>query len=124
MIAALFLYLARCRSTQLKEALSLPPTNHFQNGGSLVSSTVCQRSYQVSMSAYSSKHWGKCFSLKRSLTAGSLRLAWAMNVCDGLKYSSSCQWTAIWASVVSATSVLSLGSAMRHSPFDHGSPRR
>src|ERR1035441_8038467 len=37
MIAALFLYLARCRSTQLYEALILPPTNHFQNGGSLAS---------------------------------------------------------------------------------------
>src|SRR5438132_13317091 len=91
MKAALFPYLARWRSTQLNDALILPPTNHFQNGGSLVSSTVCQRSYQVSMSAYSSKHLGKFFSLNLSLTAGSLRLAWAMNSFDGLKDSSSFQ---------------------------------
>src|SRR5258708_39491090 len=84
MIAALFLYFARWRSTQLYEALSLPPTNHFQKGGSLVSSTVSHRWDQVSMSAYSSKHWGKFFSAKRSLTEGSLRLAWAMNFAEGL----------------------------------------
>ena len=42
MNAALFLYLARCRSTQLKQALSWPPTNHFQNGGLLLSNVVCQ----------------------------------------------------------------------------------
>ena len=87
----MFLYLARWRSTQLNEALILPPTNHFQKGGSLVSSTVCQRSYQVSMSAYSSKHPGKFFSANLSLTAGSLRLACAMNSFEGLRYSSSFQ---------------------------------
>src|SRR5439155_22190614 len=35
-----FPYLARWRSTQLYAALILPPTNHFQNGASLVSRTV------------------------------------------------------------------------------------
>ena len=33
---------ARCRSTQLEEAFRRPPTNHFQNGGLLVSRVVCQ----------------------------------------------------------------------------------
>ena len=84
MIAALFRCFARCRSTQLKEALIFPPTNHFQKGGSLVSRTVCQRSYQVSMSAYSSKHFGKFFSANRSLTDGSLRLACLTNSGEGL----------------------------------------
>src|SRR2546426_5941067 len=37
--AALLPYLARWRSTQLYAALILPPTNHFQNGASLVSRT-------------------------------------------------------------------------------------
>src|ERR1035438_1230786 len=72
MIAALFLYLSRWRSTQLYEALILPPTNHFQNGGSLVSSVVSQYLSQLSRSAYSRKHSGKFFSLKRSLTSGSV----------------------------------------------------
>ena len=76
---------------QLNDALILPPTNHFQNGGSFVSRTVFQRSYQVSMSAYSSKHFGKFFSANRSLTAGSLRFACAMNVWEGVKRSSSFQ---------------------------------
>src|SRR5208282_3578293 len=57
-IAALFLYLARCRSMQLYEALILPPTNHFQNGGSLVSSVLSQYLSHVSRSAYSRKHSG------------------------------------------------------------------
>ncbi len=30
-----------CRSTQLYDAFSWPPANHFQNGGLLVSSVVC-----------------------------------------------------------------------------------
>ena len=84
MIAALFLCFARWRSMQLKDALILPPVNHFQNGGSFVSRTVCQRSYQVSMSAYSSKHFGKFFSAKRSLIAGSVRLACSMNFWEGV----------------------------------------
>jgi hypothetical protein len=81
--AALFLYLARCRSTQLYEALILPPTNHFQNGGSLVSSVVCQYLSQLSRSAYSRKHSGKFFSLKRSLMSGSVRFAWPTNFAEG-----------------------------------------
>ncbi len=69
----------------------MPPTNHFQNGGSLVSSTVSHRLDQVSISAYSSKHFGKFFSAKRSLTEASFRLAWATKLAGGLKYSSSFQ---------------------------------
>ena len=42
MIAVLSGLASACRSTQLYEAFSLPPTNHFQNGGLLVSSVVCQ----------------------------------------------------------------------------------
>ncbi len=42
MSAALFRLVARWRSTQLYEAFRRPPTNHFQNGGLLVSSVVCQ----------------------------------------------------------------------------------
>ena len=57
--------------------------NHFQNGGSLVSSTSFQGSYQVSISAYSSKHFGKFASENRSLTAGSFRFACATNFGDG-----------------------------------------
>src|SRR5579859_4981450 len=97
-IAALFRSLARCRSTQLYDTFSLPPTNHFQNGGWLVSSVVCQYWSQSRSSAYSRKHSGKYFSLKRSTVAGSLRLACPINFAGGWKYSSSFQWTAICAS--------------------------
>src|SRR5216684_3310527 len=96
--AALLRYLARWRSTQLNEALSFPPTNHFQKGALLVSSVVCQYLSQVSRSAYSLKHSGKFFSAKRSNMAGSFALAWPMNLGGGEKYSSSRQWTAISAS--------------------------
>src|SRR5216683_3460226 len=95
MNAALFRLFTRCRSTQLYEAFNRPPTNHFQKGGLLVSSVVCQYLSQVSRSAYSLKHSGKFFSLKRSKMAGSLALAWPMNLAGGAKYSSSRQWTAI-----------------------------
>src|SRR6266436_227765 len=81
--AALFLSLARCRSTQLYEAFSLPPANHFQNGGLLVSSVVCQYSSQCSSSAYSLKHSGKFASAKRSRIAGSEAFAWPMNFGGG-----------------------------------------
>src|SRR6266849_1840833 len=91
MIAALFRYLARCRSTQLYEALSFPPTNHFQKGALLVSRVVCQYLSQVSRSAYSLKHSGKFCSANRSRMAGSLALAWPMNFGGGEKYSSSRQ---------------------------------
>src|SRR5262245_55866606 len=83
MSAALFLYLSRCLSTQLSHALSLPPVNHFQKGGSLVSSTLSHRRDHRSMSAYSSKHFGKFFSAKRSLTAESLRFACRMKLSGG-----------------------------------------
>src|SRR5260370_17183589 len=97
MIAALFRYLARCRSTQLNEALSFPPTNHFQNGALLVSRVVCQYLSQVSRSAYSLKHSGKFSSLNRSKMLGSLALAWPMNFAGGEKNSSSPQSTPISA---------------------------
>src|SRR5712692_2023338 len=96
--AALFRYLVRWRSTQLKEAFSLPPTNHFQKGALLESSVVCQYLSQVRRSAYSLKHSGKFFSANRSKIAGSFALAWPMNLGGGKKYSSSRQWTAISAS--------------------------
>ncbi len=38
---------------QLYEALILPPTNHFQNGGLLESSVLSQDLYQSSRSANS-----------------------------------------------------------------------
>src|SRR5690348_17461703 len=83
MNAALLRYLARWRSTQLKLAFNLPPTNHFQNGGLLVSSVVCQYLSHVRRSAYSLKHSGKFFSAKRSKMAGSFALAWPMNLAEG-----------------------------------------
>src|SRR5215467_8114784 len=101
--AALFLSLARCRSTQLYDAFSLPPTNHFQNGGFDVSSVVCQRSSQVSRSAYSAKQSGNLSSAKRSKIAGSFALAWATNERGGWMFSSSRQCTAIWASETSVS---------------------
>src|SRR4029077_6367096 len=91
MNAALFLYFARCRSTQLYDALSFPPTNHFQNGALLVSRVVCQYLSQVSRSAYSLKHSGKLVSAHRSKMAGSLAFAWPMSLPGGKKYSSSRQ---------------------------------
>src|SRR6266849_5528157 len=91
MRAPLFRYLARCRSTQLYEALSFPPTNHFQNGALLVSSVVCQYLSQVKRSAYSLKHSGKFFSANRSRIAGSLAFAWPMNFGGGEMYPSSRQ---------------------------------
>src|SRR5712672_3388324 len=81
--AALFLSLARCRSTQLYEAFSLPPVNHFQNGGLLVSSAVSHGASQLSRSAYSLKQSGKRSSLNRSKMAGSLALACATKLAGG-----------------------------------------
>src|ERR1022692_4804565 len=76
MIAVLSGLAWACRSTQLYDAFSLPPTNHFQNGGVDVSRVVCQRSSQVSRSAYSLKQSGNLSSEKRSKMAGSAALAW------------------------------------------------
>src|SRR5438309_4941129 len=81
--AALFRSVDRCRSTQLYDAFRRPPTNHFQNGGLLVSSVVCQYASQSSRSAYSLKQSGKCSSPKRSKTLGSAAFACAMNVAGG-----------------------------------------
>ena len=75
--------LSRCRSTQLTDAFRRPPTNHLKNGGLLVSSSVSHFLSQVSMSAYSMKHSGKFFSLKRSRIAGSFALACAANASGG-----------------------------------------
>src|SRR6516164_4442555 len=83
MIAVLSGVDAACRSTQLYEAFSLPPVNHFQNGGLLVSRTVRQGSSQVSRPAYSVKHSGKCSSRNRSKIAGSAALACATNAGGG-----------------------------------------
>src|SRR5690348_8057943 len=103
MKAALFRYFGRWRSTQLKDALSRPPTNHFQKGGLLVSSVVCQYLSQVRRSPYSLKHSGNLSSVKRSRMAGSFAFAWPMNLGGGEKYSSSRQWTAICASETSTS---------------------
>ena len=69
MIAVLSGLAAACRSTQLYEAFSLPPTNHLKNGALLVSSVVCQVWSQVSRSAYSLKQSGNLSSANRSRMA-------------------------------------------------------
>src|SRR6516225_9766820 len=83
MIAVLSGLDAACRSTQLYDAFSLPPTNHFQNGGLLVSKTVCQGASQVSRSAYSAKQPGKRSSPNRSKIAGSSAFACATKAGGG-----------------------------------------
>src|SRR5215469_7650074 len=98
---------AACRSTQLYEALSLPPTNHFQNGALLVSRTASQRLSQSSRSAYSVKQSGNLSSVNRSKIAGSLAFACCTNAGGGGKYSSSRQWTAIWDSETCCVSSVS-----------------
>src|SRR5205085_10212567 len=80
---------SRWRSTQLTQAFSRPPTNHFQNGGLLVSSIVSHPASQVSRSAYSLKQSGKCSSLKRSRMSESLAFACATKLSGGSMYSSS-----------------------------------
>ena len=102
MNAALFRCSSRCRSTQLNEALSLPPAHHFQNGGFDVSTVVCQYLSHVSSSAYSRKQSGKFSSENRSCTVGSAMFACAMNPDVGWMSSSSRQCEAIWASVTSS----------------------
>src|SRR3989449_11455476 len=81
--AALFPYLARWRSTQLYDALILPPTNHFQNGASLVSRTVRYGSNQVSISAYSLKQSGNLSTPNFSRMCGSRMFACALNFSEG-----------------------------------------
>ena len=83
----------------------MPPTNHFQNGGLLVSSVVCQGASQLSRSAYSVKQSGNLSSLNRSKMAGSAALAWATNASGGRMYSSSRQCTAICASETEASRI-------------------
>src|SRR5260221_14742381 len=72
-----------CRSTQLYDAFSLPPTNHFQNGGLLVSSVVCHGASQASRSAYSLKQSGNLSSANRSKMPGSAALACATKPAGG-----------------------------------------
>src|ERR1019366_1600724 len=83
MMAALLALAARCRSTQLYDALSLPPTNQFQNGALLVSRIVSHGASQLSMSEYSLKQSGKFSSLNRSKIAGSAALACWTNDSGG-----------------------------------------
>ena len=83
MMAVLSGLASACRSTQLYEAFSFPPTNHFQNGALLVSSVVCHGASQVSRSAYSLKQSGNCSSVKRSKMAGSAALACWTNYSGG-----------------------------------------
>src|SRR2546425_4386948 len=89
MKAALSLNFARCRSMQLYEAFSFPPTNHFQNGALLVSSVVCQYLSQVRRSAYSLKHSGKFVSANRSKMAGGVAFALSTEFPGGWKKSFS-----------------------------------
>src|SRR3989442_4973737 len=102
--AALFPYLARWRSTQLYDALILPPTNHFQKGGLLVSRTVRYGSNQVNISAYSLKQLGNFFGPNRSRIFRSFAFACSTNFFGGRKRSSSFQCTAICASLNSVCS--------------------
>src|ERR1700693_6241912 len=97
MNAALSLCVFRWRSMQLKLALILPPTNHFQNGGLLLSGVLDHFFYQGRSSAYSSKRFGKFSSEKRLSIDGSLRFACATKLAGGWMYCSSFQWTAICA---------------------------
>src|SRR2546422_2029427 len=90
-------YLSRWRSTQLYDALILPPTNHFQNGASLVSRTVRYGSNQVSISAYSLKQSGNLSSPNLSRMCGSRIFACALNFSEGGYNPSSFQCTAICA---------------------------
>ena len=83
MMAVLSGLAAACRSTQLTEAFSFPPANHFQNGALPVSSTVSQRLSQVSRSAYSVKQSGNLSSVNRSKIAGSRALACRTNFSGG-----------------------------------------
>src|SRR5262245_32301643 len=57
-----------------------PPTNHFQNGGLLVSSVTSQVRYQSRRLAYSLKQSGKLSRLNRSKTVLSVKLAWTVTV--------------------------------------------
>jgi hypothetical protein len=72
-----------CRSTQLYEAFSRPPTNHLKNGALLVSSVVCHVWSQVSRSAYSLKQSGNLSSVNRSRMAGSAALAYSTKPAGG-----------------------------------------
>src|ERR1700685_1599036 len=81
--AALLALSARCLSTQLYEAFSSPPTNHFQNGAFEVSSTVSHRLNQVSMSSYAVKLSGNLSSVNCSRIAGSDALACATKLGGG-----------------------------------------
>src|SRR5947208_15566579 len=97
MNAALFPYWARCRSTQLEHTLRFPPTNHFQNGGLLVSSVVCQYLSQFNRSAYSRKHSGKVFSEHGAVIAGANNFDWRVYVADERSHLCSVYRPAIYA---------------------------
>src|SRR4051794_41636444 len=81
--AALFLSLARCRSTQLYDAFSLPPVNHFQNGGSLVSSGGGPYSSPSRRAADSPEHSGEVSSAQRARGGGAEAVAPPMKFCGG-----------------------------------------
>src|SRR5258707_2463264 len=68
--AALFALAARCRSTQLYDAFTRPPTNHFQNGGFYLARVVFQRLSPLSRAAYFVEQAGKLFSAEGSQKAG------------------------------------------------------
>src|SRR5712675_686402 len=95
---------SRCRSTQLTDAFSRPPTHHLKNGGLLVSTTSSHFLSHVSSSAYSSKDSGKRSGAKRSRIDESLAFACARYCSGGSTYSSSRQWTAILSSEYSTSS--------------------
>src|SRR6185436_16199585 len=91
MIAALLrrqaLSPSRCRSRQLYETFSLPPTNHFANGG-FQSSTFFQGLNQVTFSRaiFAQKRCGsRSPSARSSFTCLRDQLARLANSADGLK---------------------------------------
>src|SRR5947209_17161089 len=95
---------SKCRSTQLTQALSFPPTHHLKNGGFEVSTTSSHFWSQSSSSAYSTKESGKFSGAKRSRIDLSFAFACSLCCSGGSTYSSSFQWTAILSSEYSTSS--------------------
>src|SRR5947209_13058179 len=95
---------SRCRSMQLTDAFSRPPTHHLKNGGLLVSTISSHFLSQSSISAYSTKQSGKFSGAKRSRIDLSFALACSLYCSGGSTYSSSRQWTAILSSEYSTSS--------------------
>src|SRR5919112_4891018 len=76
-----------CRSTQLYAALSLPPTNHFANGGLLQSSTSVKGSAQLSRPACLPQNASRSWSA--SAYSSAFTLACSASSAGGSKCRSS-----------------------------------